>query len=656
MPPGFIFLIERFFMNRWEVLRKASSGLFMAVGVLLTVYIGFSAFGYVKNSSEHYSNFILGTCLMTGLLAIRSLCDERLNRQTAVSETGEAIGPKRFFWSRFFFASAALITSAIAMGYIRINAVHLEQTQPFFNDTDMIFGWLMIVSILALTLIHWGLLLTSVISIAILYFFFGYLISNPLFVTPEYDTPFILNYIGLGTNQGFYYLAQVAADAIYFLIVYAAILLGVGMLDMILEVGKITGRRISGGAAGPALIGSGIVSSIMGQAVSNVVLTGRLTIPMMKRYGYRPSMAGAIEATASTAGQIMPPIMGLAAFIIASFLNRPYIDVAMSALIPGLLYLAGCGIAIVVYAKRHSLPKLAERADGAMIRRLLPTFIVSFGVVLWLLLGYRSPAIAGLWGILLALGMCLFQGKWRPGKTQLFAAVEEGFYLVAVLSLLLIAIGPLGQVMLTTNLSGRLGAALVQYLPDNQLLLLMGAMVVSLILGMGLPTPVAYIIVALALVPFMQQIGVAPLQAHFFVFYFAVFSTLTPPVAVSVLAAGKLAGATFLGTAADSMRIAATTFIIPFAFVFSPELMSFPNMSWAVLPPLLEVLAIQYTASIAGYGHYLRPLGGTERWMFAGIAVTGFFNMTLGDMIYLVVGVAWFAAMTIYILVSKKRS
>jgi len=123
-----------------------------------------------------------------------------------------------------------------------------------------------------------------------------------------------------------------------------------------------------------------------------------------------------------------------------------------------------------------------------------------------------------------------------------------------------------------------------------------------------------------------------------------------------VLAAGKLAGATFLGTAADSMRIAATTFIIPFAFVFSPELMSFPSMSWAVLPPLLEVLAIQYTASIAGYGHYLRPLGGTERWMFAGIAVTGFFNMTLGDMIYLVVGVAWFAAMTIYILVSKKRS
>jgi TRAP transporter 4TM/12TM fusion protein len=390
--------------------------------------------------------------------------------------------------------------------------------------------------------------------------------------------------------------------------------------------------------------------------VSNVVLTGRLTIPMMKRYGYAGSMAGAIEATASTAGQIMPPIMGLAAFIIASFLNRPYIDVALSALVPGLLYLVGCGIAILVYAKRHSLPKLTEQADTRMMLRLLPTFLVSFGVVLWLLLGYRSPAIAGLWGILLALGVCLFQGKWRPSSKKLYEAVEEGFYLVAVLSLLLIAIGPLGQVMLTTNLSGRLGSALVEYLPDSQLLLLIGAMCVSLVLGMGLPTPVAYIIVALALVPFMQQIGVAPLQAHFFVFYFAVFSTLTPPVAVSVLAAGKLAQASFLATARDSMKIASTTFIIPFAFVFSPELMSFPHVTWGLLPPLAEVLAIQFATSVACYGYFLRSLLPWERWVFGVIAVVGFLNMTLGDGYYLVTGSALLAAMTFWLMFSRNRS
>jgi TRAP transporter 4TM/12TM fusion protein len=632
-------------MTNWKKLRVAFDIPFFVTGLVLTTYICFAAFGFVKNSSEHYTNFILGTCMMTGFLGLRKLCDEQIEDIVT-----------RFFALRFAFTALALITSIIAMGYVRINAVTLEQTQPFFNDTDMIFGWLMLVSILALTLIHWGLLLTSVIAIAVAYFFLGHLIENPLFMTPEYDHMFVMNYIGLGTNQGFYYLAQIAADSVYFLIIYAAILLGVGMLDMVLDVGKMTGSRVAGGAAGPAIVGSGVVASIMGQAVSNVVLTGRLTIPMMKKYGYRGSMAGAIEATASTAGQIMPPVMGLAAFIIASFLNLPYIDVALNGMIPGLLYLVGVSVAVAVYARRYQLPKLKETVDTTRIKRLLPTFIISFGVVLWLLLGYRSPAIAGLWGIILAIAFSMFQGKYRPTMKQLYDAVEEGFYLVSILSLLLIAIGPLGQVMLTTNLSGRLGAVLIQYLPDTELILLLGAMVVSLVLGMGLPTPVAYIIVALALVPFMQQIGLPPLQAHFFVFYFAVFSTLTPPVAVSVLAAAKLADATFLNTALDSMKIALTTFIIPFAFVFFPELMAFPNMTWAVIPAILAVVFFQWTVSIASYGYLFRNLVGWERGVFAVAALAGFLGMAFNDNMYYATHAALFIVMAMVLYSTRGRN
>ena len=348
----------------------------------------------------------------------------------------------------------------------------------------------------------------------------------------------------------------------------------------------------------------------------------------------------------------MPPVMGLAAFIIASFLNRAYIDVALSAMIPGLLYLVGVSIAVIVYARRYDLPKIKEAVDTTRIKRMLPTFLISFGVVLWLLLGYRSPAIAGMWGIGLAIVLSMFQGQFRPTRRQLYKAVEEGFYLVAILSLLLIAVGPLGQTMLTTNLSGRLGSALIQYLPDTQLILLIGAMVVSLILGMGLPTPVAYIIVALALVPFMQQIGIPPLQAHFFVFYFAVFSTLTPPVAVSVLAAAKLADATFLNTAKDSLKIAMTTFIIPFAFVFSPELMSFPNMTWSVVPAILEVVFIQWSVSIASYGFLFRVLIGWERMVFAAVALLGFLGMTL-DIQYLYAGGVLFVLAAGYIKAGK---
>jgi TRAP transporter 4TM/12TM fusion protein len=629
-------------MKFWINLRRAVDIPFLITGVILTFYIAASAFGLVKNSAEHYSNFILGTCIMTGFLAIRGLVDEKIDKIV-----------KPFFVGRLIFSIVALVLATIAMGYVRYNAVVLEQMQPFFNETQMIFGWMMTVSILMLTLIHWGLLLTSIIAISIIYFFFGYLIDNPLFMTPEYDPEFVMNYIGLGTNQGFYYLAQVAADSVYFLIIYAAILLGVGMLDMVLDVGKIAGRRVSGGAAGPAIIGSGIVASIMGQAVSNVVLTGRLTVPMMRKYGYQGSMAGAIEATASTAGQIMPPIMGLAAFIIASFLNKAYIDVALSALIPGLLYLVGVCIAVTVYARRYELPKLVEKVDTERIKRLLPTFIISFGVVLWFLLGYRSPAIAGLWGIGLAILFSMLQGKYRPTRKQMYDAIQEGFYLVAILSLLLVAVGPLGQVMLTTNLSGRLGSALVQYLPDTQLILLIGAMIVSLILGMGLPTPVAYIIVALALVPFMQQIGIPPLQAHFFVFYFAVFSTLTPPVAVSVLAAAKLGEASFLSTAKDAIKIALTTFIIPFAFVFSPELMTFPDVTLKTFIAIAEVIFVQVAVSVASYGFLFRSLNGIERSGYAIVALSGFLGFTY-DTNFWYVAVTLFLAMSGYIYMTKK--
>ena len=629
-------------MTFWINLRRAVDIPFLITGVILTFYIAASAFGLIKNSAEHYSNFILGTCIMTGFLAIRGLVDEKINKIV-----------KPFFVGRLVFSVVALVLATIAMGYVRYNAVVLEQMQPFFNETQMIFGWMMTVSILMLTLIHWGLLLTSIITISIVYFFFGYLIDNPLFMTPEYDPEFVMNYIGLGTNQGFYYLAQVAADSVYFLIIYAAILLGVGMLDMVLDVGKIAGRRVSGGSAGPAIIGSGIVASIMGQAVSNVVLTGRLTVPMMRKYGYQGSMAGAIEATASTAGQIMPPIMGLAAFIIASFLNKAYIDVALSALIPGLLYLVGVCIAVTVYARRYELPKLVEKVDTERIKRLLPTFIISFGVVLWFLLGYRSPAIAGLWGIGLAILFSMFQGKFRPTRKQMYDAIQEGFYLVAILSLLLVAVGPLGQVMLTTNLSGRLGSALVQYLPDTQLILLIGAMIVSLILGMGLTTPVAYIIVAVALVPFMQQIGIPPLQAHFFVFYFAVFSTLTPPVAVSVLAAAKLGEASFLSTAKDAIKIALTTFIIPFAFVFSPELMTFPDVTVKTFIAIAEVIFVQVAVSVASYGFLFRSLNGIERTGYSIVALSGFLGFTY-DTSFWYVAVTLFLAMSGYVYMTKK--
>ena len=605
---------------RLETVRQGVNAAFVGIGTLLTLYVVVATFGWIRNSSQHYTNFVLATLTMAGLLIVRNLLDEK---------TGGAMRP---FWrARMGLGLAALVVVASGGLYLRVYAVHLESVQPFFDDRDFYVGLVFLIGVLVVTLYHWGWLLTTLIVVAILYFFFGHHIENPYLTHPEFDADFVMNYMGLGLTDGMFWLAQLAADQIYFLVIFAAMLLGIGMLRMVIEVGKLTGNHVRGGASFPAIIGSGIVASVMGQAVSNVVLTGRLTIPMMKGHGYRPAMAGAIEAVAAPSGQLMPPSLGLAGFIIAARLNVAYIEVALSALIPALLFLSGLAISVLVAAYRERLPVLGDPIDPEAIRRLLPTFLVSFSVVLFLLVIYYSPAFAGLAGILVALAMVPLQGRFRPTGKALRHAFEDGLNIVTLLSLLLIAIGPLAQTFLTTALASRLGIVMTQILPDSQLLMLAVAMVVSLLLGMGLPTPVAYIVVSLTLVPFLQQIGVEALLAHFFVFYFAVFSTLTPPVAVSALAAAKLSGATFFATAGDAMKLMLTCFIIPFGFVYHPQLMSFPHLTWDVVPPVLLLVALQLTTAVLCYGHLFRDLSAAERSVFGLATIAGFAALVNGD-------------------------
>jgi TRAP transporter 4TM/12TM fusion protein len=600
-------------LQRWADMLRWAIGV---AGALLTVYVTLALFGYVRSSSQHYAAFTFAVMLISGLVSVRAAIVRRL-----------AEGSSRAFSLQLAIALAGLVMAAGGGLYILWHAKRLEVASPFFEGFDMTVGFVFTAGVLILTWLHWGAVLTLFIVSAIVYFFFGHLIEHPLLSHPQYEPNFVMNYIGLGTTQGFFWFAQTAVDDIYYLVIYASVLFGIGMLHSIIEMGKAMGNRVAGGAAGPAVIGSGVVSMVMGVAVSNVVLTGRFTIPMMKKYGYSPAMAGAIEAAASTSGQIMPPVLGLAAFIIASFLSMKYIEVVKAAVIPGILYMTGIWIAVMVYARRHRLPRLREPVDAAVMWRTLPAFLVSFVVVCWLLLDYYSPSLAGFTGCLVALGLSAFQGRHRPKARQLAQALEEGFEMMALLALLLIAIGPLGQAFLTTNLSGRLGTFLVAVLPDNSFILLAGAAILSLILGMGLPTPVAYLVVALALVPFLQQLGVKPLLAHYFVFYYAVYSALSPPVAVAALAGAKIAGASFWETAKESLKLAASTFIIPFAFVYRPQLLEFPDLGWNVVPPLVEVLLIQWTSSIALFGYFRRPLTLAERVLFYGLTVLGYWAM-----------------------------
>ncbi|MDE0310080.1 MAG: TRAP transporter fused permease subunit [Acidiferrobacterales bacterium] len=631
-------------MSRARRLRSALTALFLVIGTALTLYIGISVFGLISNSKVFYATFVFLVMCMASLHAINELIDQFI------------AGSVNHIWRiRLAIAAVATVLAVGGSGYVRFHALRLDAIHPFFETFDITIGILFIVGVMMLNFLHWGWLLTSLVVIIILYFFFGYLVPYPILRLPEYDVGFVIHYLGLGVSEGMFWLARLAADKLYFLVIFAAILLGVGMLKMVIEIGKVTGRRVQGGAAFPAIIGSGIVASVMGQAVSNVVLTGRLTIPMMKSHGYRKDMAGAIEAVASTSGQIMPPILGLAGFIIALFLNVPYIEVALAALIPALLFLSGTTFGVITCAQSERLEKMQDEIDYKAIWRMAPTFLVSFAAVVILLVGYYSPAIAGIVGIALALGLCMFQGRYRPKIREMYDAFLDGLVIVTLLSLLLVAIGPLAQTFLTTNLSNRLAIVLVQVLPDSKILLLVGTMVVSLFLGMGLPTPVAYVVVSLTLVPFLQQGGIDAILAHFFVFYFAVFSTLTPPVAVSALAAAKLSGGTFLGTAKDGMKLMLTTFIIPYGFIYHPELLSFPDVTPDVIAPVVLILCLQWTSSVVCYGYFFRDLTWTERWGYLTVTAIGFSYLINERLIELIAFGALLIVMVGWVLSTRKR-
>ncbi|MBI3030965.1 MAG: TRAP transporter fused permease subunit, partial [Candidatus Rokubacteria bacterium] len=498
---------------------------------------------------------------------------------------------------------------------------------------------------------HWGTILTTVIGTVILYFFFGHLIAQPVILRhPPYEVPFVMTYMGLNGTEGVFAFLPDGVEKLYFLVLFAAVMIGSGMISLVTEMGKGVGRFVRGGAAFPAIIGSTMEGMVMGAAVTNVVMSGKLTIPMMKNYGFRKEFAAAVEVSASTAGQIIPPVMGLAAFIMAALLNISYITIALVAVIPAFLYMAGVTIAVLIKSEADDLPKLREPFDWGILRRLLPTFVLPVTIVVVLLLWFYSPSVAGLAGIGAVLALCAFQGPFRPSLYQLIVALKEGFEIAMQLCLLLVAIGPLTQTFVTTNMAGRLSALLVQVLPDSSLVLLLGAMVLTLLFGMGLPTPAAYVLVALTLGHFLQQLGIKPVPAHFFIQYFAVFSAVTPPVALASLAGAKIAGAPFWATAVESFKLVVPAFFVPFAFIYHPALLTFPSPPPSVLISIAAVIGVQFVCSVVLYGFFRRPLSLLERGVFVLAGVPGVVYLVNPEPFYLWVFVAAGGAMVLWVL------
>ncbi|EKF41847.1 TRAP transporter, 4TM/12TM fusion protein [Nitratireductor indicus C115] len=508
------------------------------------------------------------------------------------------------------------VLGVVAAGYVFVNIVHLEEVFGYPEGIDVVVGVLLIALVVIATRATWGWTLPIVSAIFVGYFLWGHLIPGHLHHRP-FNFDYVVSYLSIGLSGIFGTFLGISANQVFLFVVFGSLLGIIKVNDFFLEAGKIAGKAFRGGPGQTAVVSSGFIGMISGAAVANVAVTGAFTIPYMKQVGYKPEHAGAIEATASTGGQLMPPVMGAAAFLMASFLGVSYDAVMLAGILPAILYFWGVMLGVQFLAVRCDIRPPLERINYRVLLRRLPLFALPLAVLVTMLILQYSPANAAFWAIILAVALSYVDPQTRPKYPHLCRSLTSGAIIGAQIGISLAIVGLVAQTLITTGLGNKI-ASLVELLSGGNLLIgLLLTMVVSIILGCGVPTSAAYTLVAIVVIPSVIKMGVDPMAAHFFSFYFAVISSLTPPVALAALAGAGLAGAPYFKTSLSAAKLAISGFIIPFLIIFNP-LLTFNPVSWAWGIGTIVAVPLGMTALTAAiYGCGLTMFTARERLLAA---------------------------------------
>jgi TRAP transporter 4TM/12TM fusion protein len=438
--------------------------------------------------------------------------------------------------------------------------------------------------------------------------------------TPELG--FLLRYLHLDSSGILGTALSVVVTTVIAYVLLGNALFRFGGGQMFLDLALAGMGRYRGGPAKAAVLASSMFGSISGSAVANVAATGIVTIPLMKRVGYRPEQAGAIEAVASTGGQLLPPIMGAAAFIMAEFLGIPYADVALAALFPALLFYIALMAQIHLHAARNGLRPLTkeERPDaGAALRKYWP-FLVPIVLLMLLLFIWRwQPEQAAFASLLAVLAATLFVGEQSIGPRALLAVFRGAGRSLLEIVTITAAAGIIVGILSLTGLSFSLGLAIVDAAGSVLFVLLVISAITAIVFGMGMPTTAVYVLMATLVAPALMQAGIQPLAAHMFVLYFGMLSMITPPVCLASFTAASMAGAPFMSTGWQSVRFGAVAFIVPFMFVMSPAMLLQGDDWTASARALMTGVLGSVLFAVAIEGYLFRALAWVGR-VFAALA------------------------------------
>jgi len=456
--------------------------------------------------------------------------------------------------------------------------------------------------------------------------FLGYLATSPympgILYFKGYSFPRMVEIMYLAGDEGIFgFLTGISANILFIYILFAGVMMKAGVGDFLIDFAVWAAGWARGGAAKIAVLASALYGTVSGSTVANVYATGSFTIPLMKRRGFTPKQAAAIEAVAGTGGQIMPPIMGAGAFIMAEVTGVPYFQIIKAAAIPAILYYVGVFSMVHFIATKSAMqapPRPELPSWRPMLRRAY--YFAPFVLILYFLAEGYSPTKAAFFVIAITFGLSFLDRKtwmtWDKVRDALFESAVSAALIAAALA----GSGMIVATLTRTGAALAFGGMIVSASGGSLILTMMLIFLVVSVLGTGIPTTAAYVIAVTIGAAAMGNLGVAVLAAHLFVFYYAVLSDLTPPDAITAFAAANLAGSEMMATGIEAFKLGIAGFLVPFAFVYQPALLL--HGSWLAVAKAFGLTAVGVVC-LAGalIGFVSRPLSGWQRLLLVGAAV-----------------------------------
>ena len=526
--------------------------------------------------------------------------EQHINLHIAFSLVIIFLGAIRLRDTKSRVKSAVMIVlialTVLTAAYIHTNSTRFQMTLGYPAD-KVYSGLVFLVLILVATQMTWGWVIPVIALLALAYGFFGPHMPG-IFFHGGLKFERLITQVTTSFGGVYGMLASVSANTIVLFTIFGGLMEAFGAISTIMDVAMSASTKIRSGGAQVAVISSGLIGSITGSVAANITLTGAVSIPLMKKRGYPSEFAAACEATASTGGAILPPVMNAAAFIIASWTGIPYIYLVAVGVAPALLYYLGIAISVYIKAlklgdekvKAEELPKF-HRAFGKLAMFVVPVIVL---VVLMIMSYSPQKALFISVLVLAAMGLVLTMTDSTfgsiPNRLKTFVqnvlrGLISGGKTVAGIAACMATMGCVVEILTATGLPSKISQFALALAGSNLFLLAILVAIVCLIFGMGMPSGSAYILAALLGAPALTTFGVPLIVAHFFVFYYAELSAITPPVAIGCLVASGLAGAKFMKTCLTSMRLAIAGFVLPFLFLYRPAILlqgAWYETIWAV--------------------------------------------------------------------------